>query len=101
WQKLDVDETPVGEFAALPMQTPAINEVEITINEYGNGVAQTLKAKTIAEYMTSEQLTRVVEVNVTETMDKIVGAVFRTADVFWTPLGTVGSETTTSAYDTD
>ncbi len=101
WQKLDVDEVPIGEFAPLPLQKPAINEVEITINEYGNGVVQTLKAKTIAEYLTSEQLSRAVEVNVTETMDKVVGAVFRTADVFWTPLGAVGSETTTNAYDTD
>lgn len=101
WQKLDVSTGTIGEFATLPLQKPAINEVTVTINEYGNGVAQTLKAKTIAEYMTSEQLQRVVDVNVMETMDKVVGAVFQTADVFWTPLGAVGSETTTNALDTD
>jgi N4-gp56 family major capsid protein len=101
WQKMDVSVAPIGEFATLPLQKPAINEVTVTIAEYGNGVSHTLKAKTVAEYMLSEQLQRVVDVNVIETMDTIVGNVFRTADVFWTPLGAVGSETTTSAYDTD
>lgn len=101
WQKLDVSTTPIGEFATLPMQKPAINEVTITISEYGNGVTHTLKAKTVAEYFLSEQLQRTVDVNVMETMDSVVGAVFRGADVFWTPLGAVGSETTTNAYDTD
>ena len=99
WQKLEQNTATIGEFSELPLVKPAINEVTVTINEYGNGVAYTKKAKTIAEYMINEQLQREVENNVIETMDTVVGTVFRTADVFWTPTGTASSPTGT--YDTD
>lgn len=91
WQKLNVDTSTVSEWANLPLKKPNINEITVTISEYGNGVSSTKKAKTISEYLLDEQLRRVLEMNVTETMDKVVGAEFQTSDVFWTPTGTASA----------
>lgn len=91
WEKLTQATSTVGEFAEIPLKKPTINEVTITMNEYGNGVAYTEKAKTIAEYMIDEQIRRQIEVNSTESMDSVVGAVAQTSDVFYTPTGTTTS----------
>jgi len=91
WEKLGQATSTVGEFAELPLKKPTINEVTITMNEYGNGVAYTEKAKTIAEYMIDEQIRRLIEINSTESMDSVVGAVAQTSDVFYTPTGTTTS----------
>lgn len=99
YQKLSTNTTPIDEFSELPMKKPSINEVTVTIEEYGDGVAYTKKAKSISEYLLDEQLRRLVEMNVTETMDQVVGAVAQTADVFWTPEGTAAAPDGT--YDTD
>ena len=61
------------------------------MNEYGNGVAYTEKAKTIAEYMIDAEIRRQIEINSTESMDTVVGTVAQTSDVFYTPTGTTTS----------
>jgi len=99
YQKLSTNTTPIDEFSELPMKKPTINEVTVTIEEYGDGVAYTKKAKSISEYLLDEQLRRLVEMNVIETMDSVVGAVAQTADVFWTPTGSASSPT--GSFDKD
>ena len=98
WEKLAQQTATVGEFAELPLKKPTINEVSVTLNEYGNGVAYTEKAKTIAEYMIDEQIRRLIEINTTESMDTVVGVVAQTSDVFYTPTGTA---TSTGTFDKD
>ena len=98
WQKLTQNTAVINEFAELPLKKPTINEVTITMNEYGNGVAYTEKAKTVAEYMIDTEIRRLIEVNSTESMDSVVGAVAQTSDVFYTPTGTTSSGGT---YDKD
>lgn len=99
WEKLDKNSSPIPELSALGVNSPQINEVSIQVSEYGGGVAYTRKAKNIAEYMIDEKLHRLIEVNTTESMDKAAGDVYRTADVFYIPTGSAGSETGT--LDTD
>ncbi len=91
WQKLTQNTASINEFAELPLKKPTINEVTITMNEYGNGVAYTEKAKTVAEYMLDTEIRRLIEINSTESMDSVVGAVAQTSDVFYTPTGTTTS----------
>ena len=91
WEKLGQNTATINEFAELPLKAPIINEVTVTLNEYGNGVAYTEKAKTIAEYMIDEQIRRLIEINSTESMDSVVGTVAQTSDVFYTPTGTTTS----------
>ena len=98
WEKLAQSTATISEFAELPLKKPTINEVTVTINEYGNGVAYTNKAKTIAEYMIDEQMRRLIEINSTESMDTVVGVVAQTSDVFYTPTGTT---TSTGTFDKD
>jgi N4-gp56 family major capsid protein len=91
WQKLTQNTSTISEYAELPLKKPTINEVTITMNEYGNGVAYTEKAKTVAEYMLDSEIRRLIEINSTESMDAVVGAVAQTSDVFYTPTGTTSS----------
>lgn len=91
WEKLAQNTATINEFAELPLKKPTINEVTVSISEYGNGVAYTAKAKTVAEYMIDEQIRRLIEINSTESMDTVVGAVAQTSDVFYTPTGTTTS----------
>lgn len=91
WQKLAKATATLGEFNELPLKKPTIKEGTINIAEYGNGVAYTAKAKSIAEYMVDEKIKRLVTVNSTESMDSVVGEVARACDVFYTPTGTTTS----------
>jgi N4-gp56 family major capsid protein len=91
WQKLTQNTSTISEYAELPLKKPTINEVTVTMNEYGNGVAYTEKAKTVAEYMIDSEIRRLIEINSTESMDAVVGAVAQTSDVFYTPTGTTSS----------
>lgn len=91
WEKLTNNTAAIAEFAELPLKQPTINSVTVTISEYGNGVAYTEKAASIAEYMVDEEMRRLVTTDSIETMDKVVGAVAQTSDVFYTPTGTTTS----------
>lgn len=99
YQKLSQNPGAISEFAELPLKKPTVNEGTVTIQEHGDGVAYTKKAKSIAEYAIDEQLRRLLEMNVTETMDTIVGTEFQTADVFYIPTGTTGTPTGTVDKD--
>ncbi len=98
WQKLD-QQGSVPELNALPVSSPDINEVNCTISEYGGSVVYTRKAKNIAEYLIDEKLNRLIEINSAESMDTQAGTEYQTADVFYIPTGSAGSETGT--LDTD
>lgn len=91
WQKLAQNTSTINEFAELPLKKPTINEVTITMNEYGSGIAYTEKSKTVAEYMVDEQIRRLIETNSVESMDTVVGQVAQTSDVFYTPTGSAAT----------
>ena len=85
WQKMAVQSTPLDEHVSIPLVRPDINEVVITLNEYGNGISSTRKAKAISEYSLSEEERHAIESNLVESMDKIVGTEFQTGDVLFIP----------------
>lgn len=99
YKKLDQNSSSIPELTAMQVSSPQINEKNITVAEYGGGVVYTRKAKNIAEYMLDEKLQRLIEINATESMDTVAGTEYQTSDVFWTPTGSVGSET--GKLDTD
>lgn len=99
YQKLSQNTAVISEFAELPLKKPTVNEVTVTIYEYGDGVAYTKKAKSVSEYLLDEQLNRLVQMNVTETMDAVSSVEFRAADVFYTPTGSAGTPTGTVDKD--
>lgn len=96
WQKLTVDTTPINELLSMPLERSDINEVTVTVKEYGKGTSHTQKAADLAQYGLPEQVQQIVATNMAETMDKIVGVAYTGNDVFYTPL-----TATTGTYDTD
>lgn len=96
FSKLPKVSTPISEKKNVPLQRSDINFVVATVEEYGSGTPWTSRAKTLAEYAIDEQLKSLIAINQKESMDSIVGAEFRTSDVFYTPTGL-----TTGTLDTD
>jgi len=93
--KLAKNTTVIPELASLPVKKNSINEVQVTIAEYGNAVSYTGRAKTYAEFNLDSIMQEVISRNVAETKDAIIGAAFQTADTFWTPTGTASVPTGT------
>lgn len=85
WQKLPKATAPLSEHVSIPLNKPDINEVVITLEEYGNGISSTKKARSVAEYSLSEEERHAVEVNLVESMDDIVGSIAVAADVLFVP----------------
>ena len=98
YKKMSTNTNAINELQSLPLKRPVINFVQTTINEYGDGLLITEKARTIAEYAVDETLKSILATNIAETLDKVAAAEFRTnADVFATPIAAADAH----VYDTD
>ncbi len=96
YQKMATNTTAINELQSLPLKRPVINFVQTQIDEYGDGLLITEKARTIAEYSVDETLKSILATNIAETLDKVAATEFQLADVFATP-----RNDDAHVYDTD
>lgn len=96
WQKLSKQTSELNELRSMPINRADINEVTVTVKEYGNASGFTTKAMTLAEYSVNEKVKEQIAVNMAESIDSIIGTEFKNSDVFYTPTGAAAG-----TYDVD
>jgi len=85
YRKLARATSELSELRSVPTKRPDINFTTVTVKEYGNAVAETRRAKTLAEYSVDETLKAILSINMTESMDFHAGQELKNSDVFYTP----------------
>lgn len=75
----------IPEFSSLPVKEAPINEVAVTVDEYGASVEYTGRGKLYAEFNLTEVLNTKIANNIAQSKDAIVGAVYQAADTWVVP----------------
>lgn len=84
-QHISESTTTIPEFSALPVKEAPINEVAVTVDEYGAAVEYTGRAKTYAEINLEEVMRERIAENIARSKDTIIGTEFANTDTWLVP----------------
>jgi len=94
----------LSETATIPKNNYTIKRGTLTINEYGNSIPYTLKAKTLAEVSVNDMVRTVLQNDMAKVLDSAAAAQFKTSDykatvsnTATTTFGTAGAALATSS----